>query len=74
MKLQEIADQALHLSTEERANLIQQLVASLDSPTVEDLRAEWLAQARHRSEELDKGTVHAIPGQDVIQRARAIAR
>jgi putative addiction module component (TIGR02574 family) len=74
MKLQEIADQALHLSTEERANLIQQLVASLDSPTVEDLRAEWLAEARHRSEELDKGTAHAIPGQDVIQRARAIAR
>lgn len=74
MNLQKIEGEALHLPKEERAQLIQRLVLSLDSPSEEDLRSDWLLEARRRAEELDNGTVQAVPGDDVMRRARALIK
>ena len=55
MDLQKIEDEALHLPKKERAQLIQRLVLSLESSSEEELRSDWLLEARRRAEELDSG-------------------
>jgi len=74
MNLQKIEDEALHLPKQERAQLIQRLVLSLKSPSKEELRFDWLLEARRRGEELDKGTVQAVSGDDVMRKARALTK
>jgi len=74
MDLQKIEDEALHLPKEERARLIQRLVLSLESPSEEELRSDWLLEAQRRAEELDSGTIQAVPGDDVMRKARALIR
>ena len=75
MNLQKIEDEALHLPKEERAQLIQRLVLSLESPSEEEeLRSDWLLEARRRGEELDNGTVQAVSSEDVMRKARALIK
>ncbi|WP_089715946.1 addiction module protein [Halomonas daqiaonensis] len=74
MDFHKIEDQALHLPKEERAQLIQRLVLSLESPSEEELSSDWLLEARRRAEELDNGLVQAVPGDDVMRKARALIR
>jgi len=74
MDRQKIEDEALHLSKEDRAQLIQRLVLSLDSPSPEELRGEWLSEAQRRAKELNEGTVQTIPGEEVLRKARALVR
>lgn len=74
MNLERIEDEALHLSREERARLIQRLVLSLESPSEEELRADWLLQAHHRAAELDNGSVQPVAGDEVMRKAKALIR
>lgn len=72
MNFQRIEEEPLHLSKEERAQLIQRLILSLDTPSAEELRADWLLEARRRAKELDNGVVHAVSGDEVMRKARAL--
>jgi putative addiction module component (TIGR02574 family) len=74
MDLQKIEDEALHLSKEERALLIQKLILSLESPSKEELRSAWLLEARRRAQELDDGSVAAVYSEDVMEKARALIK
>lgn len=74
MDLQKIEDEALHLPKDQRAHLIQRLVLSLDAPSVDELRADWSAEAQRRAEELDNGSVRAVSGDDVLRKARALIK
>lgn len=74
MNFQKIENEALHLPKEERIQLIQRLVLSLDSPSEEELRSDWLLEAERRAEELDSGSVQAVSGDVVISKARALIR
>lgn len=74
MNLKQIEDEALHLPKEERAHLIQRLVLSLDSPSEEELRTDWLFEAQHRAKELDSGLVESVPAEDVLKKARALLK
>lgn len=74
MNHQSIEDEALHLPREKRAALIQRLVLSLESPSEEELKSDWLLEARRRADELDNGTTQAIVGDDVMRKARALIK
>ena len=74
MNLRKIEDEALHLPKEERARLVQRLVLSLESPSEEELRSDWLLEARRRAEELDSSSVQAVPGKDVMRKARTLTK
>jgi putative addiction module component (TIGR02574 family) len=74
MNLKSIEDEALHLPRAERAQLIQRLVLSLESPSEEELQSDWLLEARRRADELDNGSVQAVPGDEVIRKARALLK
>jgi hypothetical protein len=54
--------------------LIQRLVLSLESPSEEELKSDWLFEARSRAEELDNGLVQAVHGDDVMRKARALIK
>lgn len=72
MDPQKIEDEAMHLPRQDRTQLIRRLVLSLDSPTPDELRSDWLAEAQRRAKELDDGTVQPVPGSDVLRKARAL--
>lgn len=74
MNLKEIEQEALHLSEEERAELAQRLLLSLDVPGAEEIEAHWLVGAHRRAIEIDEGTVEPIPADEVRKRAQALLR
>ncbi len=74
MNLREIEDKALHLSEEDRAELVQKLLISLDSPSEAENAADWLLEAQRRAKELDKGIVQPIPAEEVRRKAQALLR
>lgn len=74
MDFDKIENEALHLSREDRARLIRKLVLSLEGLSTEELRDEWLAEAQRRADELDNGTVEAVPGDEVLRKARKLIR
>ncbi len=74
MDLQKIENEALHLSRAERAKLIQTLVLSLEGSLDDELKSDWLMEAKRRGEELDNGTVEAIPAHQVMEKARALLK
>lgn len=74
MNLKQIEDEALLLSEEERAELAQKLLLSLDAPTVEEMEQDWLVEAHRRARELDEGIVQPIPAEEVRKKARVLLR
>lgn len=74
MDLQKIEEKALHLPKKERARLIQRLILSLESPSKEELRSDWLLEARRRAQELDSGSVQAVSSEDVMRKASALIK
>jgi|JTFO01.1.fsa_nt_gb putative addiction module component (TIGR02574 family) len=74
MNFQQLEDEALHLPKEKRARLIHRLVLSLDAPTEEELRSDWLHEAHRRAGELDDGAVQAVPSDEVMRKARALIK
>lgn len=72
--LQKIESEALHLAREDRVRLVQKLVLSLDAPSSEEVKADWLSEARRRAAELDEGAVVPVPAEDVMRRARDLIK
>ena len=71
MDFSEIETRALQLPREQRSRLIRQLIDSLDGPINESRTAsEWLAEAERRAAELDSGKARAVPGDQVMEKAR----
>ncbi len=67
--VEDIAAQALSLPPEDRAKLVERLIASFEprSPA----QAAWLALAKSRRDEVRAGKVTMIPGDEALARARA---
>ena len=74
MSLQKIENKVLELPKEERAQLIQRLVLSLESPSEDELKSDWLLEAQRRAAELDEGTFQAVPGEHVLRKARQLIK
>jgi len=74
MNLKQIEGEALHLSEEERAELAQKLLISLDSPSEYEISEAWLQEAQRRARELEEGTTKPISSDDVKRKAQALLR
>lgn len=74
MNLQEIEREALHLPEDERAQLAQSLLLSLDSPTEQEVFGNWLVEASRRARELDEGLVQPVPAEEVRRKAKSLLR
>jgi putative addiction module component (TIGR02574 family) len=74
MNLQEIERHALHLSEEQRAELAQRLLLSLDSSTEQEISEDWLVEASRRARELDQGLVQPVSAEEVRRKAMSLLR
>ena len=69
-----VEHEALRLPPEDRAELAQKLLLSLDALSEEESGQAWLAEAGRRARELDRGDVQAISADEVRRKARALLR
>lgn len=74
MNLPEIEREALHLSENERAELAQKLLLSLDSPSEREISEDWLAEADRRARDLDEGLVQPVSAEEVRRKAMSLLR
>lgn len=74
MTVKQIEKKALHLSEEERAELAQKLLLSLDSSSEDEILNDWLVEAHQRAKELDEGIVQPIPAEEVRKKALSLLR
>ena len=69
MKAAELMTEAVSLPLEERAQLVDALLETLN-PADEANTASWLAVARRRLDDLNSGRDEAVPGDEVFERLR----
>jgi putative addiction module component (TIGR02574 family) len=67
-QLEILEAQALKLTTSERAQLAEPLIASLDEDG--EIEAAWAAEVERRIAEIEGGHVQMIPAEEAIARAR----
>lgn len=66
----DIEKQARSLPLKEKAALARLLIEDLDQTVDEDVERLWLEEAQRRYEAYLKGELDALPGEDVMKRAR----
>lgn len=74
MSIETIRQEALSLPTEERAQLAEQLLSSLDTLSEVEIEQLWYQEAAERAAELDQGLVERIPADTVRQEALALLK
>jgi putative addiction module component (TIGR02574 family) len=66
--LQALKDAASDLAPDERAELVQFLLSSLDEGNEPTVHAEWLALAEQRMAEVRNGTAMGVPADEVLKK------
>ena len=70
MTLEQLAVEALALSSDERALLADRIVESLDDQVGSRIDPLWAAEAKRRRDEVRSGQVQTIPGEEALARVR----
>lgn len=70
MTIEQLAQEALALPSEQRALLADRLVESLDAAETNRLDRLWAAEARRRRDEVRQGKVQTVPGDEALARVR----
>jgi putative addiction module component (TIGR02574 family) len=66
----DIEKQARSLPLKEKAALARVLIEDLDTSVDEDVEQLWIQEAQRRYAAYLKGDIEALPGEDVMRRAR----
>lgn len=69
ISIEDLAAQALSLPPEDRAKLVERLIASFEPKS--PAQAEWLRLANARRDAVRSGAVELVPGSDALGRIRA---
>ena len=72
--IEQLAEQAMTLSSESRAQLADLLVESLDAQALGRIDQLWVSEAKRRRDEVRSGQVKTIPGQTALQKVRDALR
>jgi putative addiction module component (TIGR02574 family) len=68
---EEVRDQAMELSLEERSWLAEQLWDSARTADEREIDQAWAVEIERRVAEIDAGTAKLIPGDEVLRDLRA---
>ena len=63
----QILQQALALPPEERAELLEQLLAAFQGPTDPELDKLWVSESHDRLDAYDRGKLTAIDAEEVLE-------
>jgi len=66
--LEEIASEALGLTTDARAALAKQLLDSLAPPSPGEIEQRWVLEASRRYRELKAGNARSVSSEEVFER------
>jgi putative addiction module component (TIGR02574 family) len=67
---EQILQSALSLSPDERVEIAESLILSLDEERVADIEAAWAEEIKRRIESIDKGQAKMIPWDEAIRAMR----
>jgi putative addiction module component (TIGR02574 family) len=70
----EIVNAAIKLAERDRLQIVEELLASLEPDTDDDVDAAWAAEVERRSQEIKQGVVRPIPWAAVKAQARKRVR
>lgn len=70
MTIEQLAEEALALSSEQRALLADRLVESLDAAEANRIDGVWAAEVKCRRDEVRDGSVQTILGGEGLARVR----
>jgi hypothetical protein len=70
LTIEQIAEEALALPSEARAQLADRLVESLDPLADDDICRLWADEALSRRDDVRGGKVAVIPGAEALERVR----
>ena len=70
----EIVDAAIKLTENDRLQIVEELLASLEPESDENVDAAWAAEVERRSIEIQQGAVRPIPWSEVKSQARERVR
>jgi putative addiction module component (TIGR02574 family) len=71
LKVKKIEEEALQLSSHERAQLAEHLINSLDEEEDPEAERLWLEEAERRYQEYKQGKIKAKPAESVFKEARS---
>lgn len=71
---EEVREQALALTVEERSWLADDLIESNRTDEERAIAQAWIAEAQRRLAEIDSGKVKPVPAEEVHERVRARLR
>ena len=74
MSLTSIQEEIIHLSSTERAMLIDILWESLDEARVKEIEAKWAAESEDRIDAIDRGELPTIDGPTALRELRSSLR
>jgi putative addiction module component (TIGR02574 family) len=66
-----ILEEALSLPNEERRRVAEALLDSIPSETADEIEAAWVAEARRRADESERGRVDAVDGDAALRELKA---
>ncbi len=69
-KSQVVLAEALKLPSNERAEVAEQLIASLDEAPDADVEEAWQEEVQRRLGQIERGEVNTIPWEEVQRRLR----
>jgi putative addiction module component (TIGR02574 family) len=72
--LTELSERARHLPPEERAQLAEGLLESLQVGSSSEVEAAWDAEVQQRIDEYERGEAKLVPADDVFAEARRITQ
>lgn len=67
--VEDLVAQALSLPPEDRARLVERLIASLEPQSA--AQAAWMQVSKARRDEVRAGKVEMVPGEEALARIRA---
>lgn len=74
MSLTSIQKEIVHLSSAERAMLIDILWESLDESRVKEIEAKWAAEAEDRIDAVERGELQTVDGPSALRELRLSLR
>ena len=74
MKAETIRREALSFPVQERAELAEQLLSSLDTLSEAEIEQLWFQEAARRGEEMDRGLTKRVAADEVRRQAQALLK
>jgi putative addiction module component (TIGR02574 family) len=71
MSFASIQKEITHLSSTERAKLIDILWESLDGARIKEIEAKWVAESEERIDAVDRGELQTIDGPSALRELRS---